>query len=526
MPFWSISTRWRRLTAVAPAAAATILIANSLLAQPLAAAGAASVLVSPSTGAPGTWVTASGAGFPARRRTYITWDGSTAGMPTAMSAADGTFRTQVFVPSRASVGPHALGARAGAVTATTSFQVLVAGAAVQSTPASTPTPLPPTATPTLAATSVGATSPARLGMFYHPPQDGTTLQALVQDFASFVFTRGDEAYRDNMRAAGFGGTVLQYLMANETSGPANLVDASSPCGSYVYYPNNVSGIAGDFCSALHGEERNFLHNSTGARLYTTASWQEASATRTVYLYLMNPAAPGWQAYFAQQANENGQALGYSGLFLDNVDLTLYRGQHQEANSDGTVQEYATDSAYRSAMVDYLSAMRQQSGQTPVWANMSNPWDTADFWDPYLPYLDGFMEEYFADRWSGTYTGPSAWEAQIERAEEVLGQGKAFLGVAQGQQSDTARMRFGLASYLLIAQQNASFRYADATGSASPGYYAAWLYPEYQARLGNPTGPRYQAGSVWRRDFACGYVTVDVAATTGTIATDSTRPGCS
>jgi len=59
-----------------------------------------------------------------------------------------------------------------------------------------------------------------------------------------------------MRGSGFTGPALEYLMANETSGPANLANSSSSCGAYPFYPNNLSGLAGDFCATLHPIEEN------------------------------------------------------------------------------------------------------------------------------------------------------------------------------------------------------------------------------------------------------------------------------
>jgi hypothetical protein len=356
-------------------------------------------------------------------------------------------------------------------------------------------------------------------MFYHPPKDGTTSQTMSGAFSAVVFTRGDESYRDQMRSAGFTGPALQYLLANETSGPLGLRSASDSCGTYLYYPNNVSGIAGDFCTALHGDEHNFLHNSRGERLYTTQSWQESTGTKTVAIYMMNPASVTWRTYFAQRALLNAQSLGYTGLFLDNVDLSLYRAQRQQANSDGAVAEYTLAATYQADVADYLQTMRAVVA-LPVWGNMTVGTDTATDWDQYALYLDGFMNEYFVARWAGTFASPTIWETQLRQVELMTAQGKGVLAVSQGSQGDTARMRFALASYLLVAADGVYFRYTN-----DSAYYEAWLYSEYQARLGLPTGARYQASGVWRRDFACGYVTANPSTNTGAIVVDTSRSGC-
>jgi hypothetical protein len=132
-----------------------------------------------------------------------------------------------------------------------------------------------------------------------------------------------------------------------------------------------------------------------------------------------------------------------------------------------------------------------------------------------------MEEYFVARSSGRYTNPRAWEAQITRAERVLEQGKAFVAVSHGPQWDRDRMRFALASYLLVAGARADFRYTN-----TEYYDQVWLYDEYRARLGDPEIQRYFKDGVWRRDFECGYVSVDLVHRVGRIVTDPWRRGCS
>jgi hypothetical protein len=339
---------------------------------------------------------------------------------------------------------------------------------------------------------------------------------------ALVFTNGDESYLSQMRGYGFTGPALEYLMANESSGPANLVNSSSSCGSYLFYPNNLAGLTGDFCTTLHPVEGNFLHNSKGQRLYSTQSWSDGGGTHTVYIYLMNPAAPGWQAYVASHLPTLMADSPYTGVFLDNLDLAPSRGQSGEANSDGTVEEYSSTSAYQASMQSYLSAYRAALPHgMKLWANMTEGQNTANNWDPYLPYLDGAMDEAFATGWS-VVNDPTSWLAQVERMEKVLGQGKSFLGVAQGSHANDQMQQFGLASYLLAAGPHAYFRYAN-----YDHYYDAWWYANYASKLGPPRGARYQNSSgLWQRDFACGSVTVNPRTDVGTITTTSSVPGCS
>jgi len=400
-----------------------------------------------------------------------------------------------------------------------------------STPAPTRTPTPvPTATRTPTPVVGGPTSSSvHVAWFYRPPTDGTDVRMMAGAYAVAILTHGDEVYRDQLRAAGLRGPILQYLMANDTAGPPRasaagaLRDSRDACSrslEIAYLLTTVTGIAGDFCAALHPVEANFLHNSVGERLYATLSWQESSGTRTAYIYAMNPAAPGWRSYLAQRARENLVSQGFDGLFLDNLDTSLHRVQQQEANSTGTVEEFATAESYRSATNGLLAGLRGLVGTSIIWANTVGAYEMPSDEDGYLPYLDGVMREYFVDLWNGSYASPAVWEAQLQQAEKLSSQGKAFLGVAQGSRIDTARVRFGVASYLLVADARAYIRYADVSA-----YDQAWLYSEYQSRLGSPTTVRYQEGGLWRREFACGSVTVDPASHGSTIAIDTTRPGC-
>jgi hypothetical protein len=86
---------------------------------------------------------------------------------------------------------------------------------------------------------------------------------------------------------------------------------------------------------------------------------------------------------------------------------------------------------------------------------------------------------------------------------ALSQGKNLILVAQADQQDSYRQQFALASYLLVANENAFFRYAGADG-----YQEVALYENYFLDLGEPLGPRYKDGSFWRRDFTNGYVVVN------------------
>lgn len=361
--------------------------------------------------------------------------------------------------------------------------------------AATPTPTPPTV--------------FGLAWFHKPPQDGTTPgQLAAQNRYIHLTGQSDLAFRDKLRASGFTGPIYSYVLADGVEGPPPSSD-NSEC-SYSRQPNdnNVAWSSGDFCNYLNAHESWFLHNSKGQRL------ADNYFDKGRWTYLMNPADPGWQQFSYQRLRQLRDNLGYDGIWLDNLDLDLQRMTTGVTNADGGVQEYTTDAAWQQAMRGWLAGLRAQMGDTPIWANLVGGGLSAQSWDPYALYLDGAMDESFAVQWVDNWREPQDWAAQLERADRWLSSGKGLVMVGQGEKDDQQRLRFTLASYMLVAQgEQAFFRY-----SRFDSFYSAlWLYPEYDTAraLGLPTGPRREVSpGLWRRDFTRGYVQVDLAGHTG------------
>jgi hypothetical protein len=101
---------------------------------------------------------------------------------------------------------------------------------------------------------------------------------------------------------------------------------------------------------------------------------------------------------------------------------------------------------------------------------------------------------------------------MEQSQQL---GKRVILISQGDQSDLPRQQFAFASYLLIAQGDASFRYTNSVSA----YDKVWLYANYTTDLGAPKAAKYLVNSVWRRDFTKGYVLVNPVNHTGQIVLD-------
>jgi hypothetical protein len=216
---------------------------------------------------------------------------------------------------------------------------------------------------------------------------------------------------------------------------------------------------------------------------------------------MDPGHPEYQAFWLERARALQEQFHWDGIFIDNLEASL-----SKVDNNGMVPaKYLNDASYQAAIEEFLAYLRQnyfEPRRQPVLANIVSVRDWK-VWLHYLQYLDGAMIEAFAVDWSDDYQSVSEWEIEMAAIDQALSQGKSLILVSQGEQPDSERQQFAFASYLLIANKNASFRYADADA-----YRDVSLYDNYSLNLGQPLGPRYRKGNSWRRDFTHGYVLVD------------------
>lgn len=344
-------------------------------------------------------------------------------------------------------------------------------------------------------TSGTSNATARLAWFHKPPSDGD-LTPLRQHFDTFILTKNDENVRDTLKNQGIAGPFLQYLRFEAIMDP----------GSCTAQPwrNQVADRIGDFCeiSAKHADW--FLVDSNGNRIVENEGGNK--------FYLMDPGHSGWRTFWLERARQSQEQLGWDGVFLDNVEASLAKRQRNGA----LPVKYPDDASYQAAVNGFLAdidnAYFSPQGR-PLQANIIALKDPS-IWFSYLEHLDGAMEEGWAVDWSSGYLTSAQWEEHISRVEKTTALGKQAVLVSQGSQNDAQRQAFAYASYLLVASDTASFRYAH-----SSSYHQAWVYSNYSLDLGGPVGPRYQSANVWRRDFTRGFVTVDPVTHTATITTN-------
>lgn len=336
-----------------------------------------------------------------------------------------------------------------------------------------------------------------LAHFYKPPinSDAATV---ARSFSTIVLTGGDENYVNQLVSNGNTNAISQYVRSEAIQDPGNCT--SNPSN------NQIASRAGEFCWISQNHPEWFLLDANGNRMRTSP---------TSNYYRMDYGHPGWQAYFVARLIERQNGTSWSGLFLDNLEASLAAIQ----NSGLASQKYSTDASYQAAVISFLQYLQNNYSTPygrPIVANIVAKREDATFTE-YMRYLSAGMKECWAVDWgSQEYNTESKWLKDLTAAEETQAQGKHIILVAQGDKADTARQKFAFASYLLISNGKAAFRYGN-----DDIYNEIWMYDNYRLNLGTPLGARYQTGSVWRRDFANGYVTVDPISHAATISANST-----
>jgi hypothetical protein len=320
----------------------------------------------------------------------------------------------------------------------------------------------------------------RLAWFYKPPEK-SQMDLVAKNFDFFILTYKDETERDQLKASGVPGPFSQYLLLLSINDPGDCQE--TPIGNQVAYK------AGDFCQISESHPDWFLLDGKGHRIQGSG-----------HNYYMDPGNEGFRRFWLERAREMQESYGWDGIFLDNVEAS-----RAKILDDGNPAKYPDDKSYQEAVYGFLEYIRQNYFQPhgkPMYGNIVSVNDDA-VREHYLQQLDGVMLESFATDWSNGYREHDDWEQQLNLADWVLSQGKTIILVSQGDEKDHDRQKFAFASYLLVADGNAVFRYAN-----SDSYREVWLYDNYKLDLGTALGNRYKKQGAWRRDFSNGYVTVN------------------
>lgn len=349
--------------------------------------------------------------------------------------------------------------------------ILLTPSAIQlNTPSPQPTPFDPIET--------------RIAWFYKPVKD-EDLPWLASHYSFFILTRKDEDERDQLLTLGIPKPVLQYFRFDAIEDPGSCTEQP--------FRNQVAYQPGDFCTINEEHSDWFLINQFGRRI----SREEGGR---MYFY-MDPGSQGWRDFFLQRVMENMADEHWGGIFLDNVEVSMAR---LESRGQFPIR-YTSDKEYRDSIAGFLQYMRDEyfdANNRFIFANLISATREEDRLN-YIDLLDGIMHEGWAVSKAKGYYSSDTWESQMEIAEEIQQAGRSVILVSQGDREDLQKEKFTFASYLLINQGRAIFRYAN-----SDYYNEIWWYENYAIDLGQPLGMRYKIDDRWYRDFTNGRVMVD------------------
>lgn len=347
-------------------------------------------------------------------------------------------------------------------------------------------PAPSTPTPSKTASLPPSPSPLpwtpspdyRTGLFwfYKPPLDAGTWPQIGQHYPFFILTHRDEDFRDQLPPST---PALQYLLLAEIYDPGNCQKEPKA--------NQVAYLPGDFCAIEQNHPDWFLLDGLGRRLEDEPGY-----------WLMDPGNPEYRAFWLQRALQMQREFGWRGVFLDNVETSLSK---YEANL-GLPRAYPDDTSLQQAVLGFLHYLRQNGlggEQTPLYANLIALQDP-QVWPRYLENLDGVLLENFATDWRGAALTAAEWQTQFTFLRQTQSEDKTLLLVSQGEQNDLQRQTFAYASYLLVNEGKAYFRYTHHSA-----YREDWQYPAYENDLGQPLGPPEAQGEEWVRFFSNGEV---------------------
>jgi hypothetical protein len=204
---------------------------------------------------------------------------------------------------------------------------------------------------------------------------------------------------------------------------------------------------------------------------------------------MDVGDPGYQDAWAANVLAELRRYGWDGVFIDNTDV-----DHDDMYFPGKqMREYPTQPAYQAATRSFLARVgpRLTSAGFLVLPNIqSHPTlVTPALWADWTQFTSGGVHQYWMRWGNGHSFGGDYWLQLQETFEQQQRAGKVFLTGTPA--DDAASMRWGKASFLL------------GWNGGPAGYGAGNWHPEWTIDIGTPTGPRYQVGTAWRREYTGG-----------------------
>ena len=236
------------------------------------------------------------------------------------------------------------------------------------------------------------------------------------------------------------------------------------------------------------------------------------------IYLANVGSASYQRQWATNVIGAAKRGGFDGTNLDNVSANIstwpgWPGVYPTL--------YPSDSAYEPAMKSFMAYVGPQQKAQGLYVRASagkrGPSDgsaTKAWWTTLAPYVSGFLVEYFVEASDQVlfYNDPSNWhgywEGWLGLVDVAQNAGVDFYGGGKGSATDTHKMMYGKASFLLKWDGQGGGFFWQMNDAASDPWNPAWT-----TNIGTPSAARFQVGVGWRRNYTGGTVLVNPSPTT-------------
>ncbi len=256
-----------------------------------------------------------------------------------------------------------------------------------------------------------------------------------------------------------------------------------------------------------------LRDADGNPLFIPYACQAGSCPA----YAADPGNRAWRRSFIRRARREVEK-GYSGLYIDNVNLFLRVGDgtgSEVVPVDPRTGQPMTLRAWRGYVAGFVEQVeRELPGlritHNPIWYAPSGNRRVRDA----LKAADRIeIERGLSDPGLGSGTGRFSYETMLEHVEMLHRLGKRIISQPYG--LDPARRRFELASVFLVLRRGDSI--ASDLGT-EPGSY----WPGWDVDLGRPRAERWEWGGLLRRDFEHGVALVNPPGS-GSVTVNLNRP---
>jgi len=245
---------------------------------------------------------------------------------------------------------------------------------------------------------------------------------------------------------------------------------------------------------------------------------------------LNFANPAVQAYQWATWVDAPLAQGYSGIAVDDMDLTndWQRCGHFDSSGEW-VQQYtgqSDDPAFRRDELDWEAATYKHVHEYSETATMQVN-VTYQFGQPNADNLQLmtttdllFDERGFTNWGTGSHVPtPADWLEIVKVLKYVQSKGLCYMtnGEEPGPTADISQQErlWVLANYLLV-KNRCTYVYMSGITKGQQDYGTLHVFPEYSIAIGHATGPMIKTQGVWERLFSGGLTLVNPYNTTTTV----------